>query len=115
MVLTHAYPQADIPVVQLSIDECRPASFHFEIGQRLGSLREEGVLIMGSGNLVHNLHTYAWGRHRVEPYDWAIAFEKRARELLLAQEDQPLIMRTSSAAKPYWRFPRPTITSLCFT
>jgi 4,5-DOPA dioxygenase extradiol len=90
-VLTHAYPQADIPVVQLSIDECRPASFHFEIGQRLASLREEGVLIMGSGNLVHNLHTYAWGRHRVEPFDWAIAFEKRARELLLAQEDQPLI------------------------
>ena len=90
-VLAHVYPQADIPVVQLSIDECRPPSFHYEIGRRLAPLREEGVLIVGSGNLVHNLHAYAWGRHVVEPFDWAIAFEKRARELLLAQEDQPLI------------------------
>lgn len=90
-VLTHVYPQADIPVVQLSIDERRPPSFHHEIGRRLAPLREEGVLIVGSGNLVHNLHAYAWGRHAQEPFDWAITFEKRARELLLAQDDKPLI------------------------
>ena len=90
-VLCHIYPQADIPVVQLSIDETQPPSFHHEIGERLAQLREEGVLILGSGNLVHNLHAYAWGRHAQEPYDWATSFEKRVRELLLAGDHKPLI------------------------
>jgi 4,5-DOPA dioxygenase extradiol len=90
-VLCHVYPQADIPVVQLSIDETQPASFHYEIGERLAPLREEGVLIVGSGNLVHNLHAYAWGRHIVEPFDWAVRFEGQAREMILAGEHQPLI------------------------
>jgi 4,5-DOPA dioxygenase extradiol len=90
-VLKHVYPQADIPVVQLSIDETQPAAFHFEIGQRLAPLREEGVLIVGSGNLVHNLHTYAWGRHMPDPYDWATRFETTAREMIVAGEYKPLI------------------------
>ncbi len=79
-VLCHVYPQADIPVVQLSIDETQPPSFHYDIGRRLAPLREEGILIFGSGNVVHNLHAYAWGRHAPEPYDWAISFETRIRE-----------------------------------
>jgi 4,5-DOPA dioxygenase extradiol len=54
-------------------------------------LRDEGVLIVGSGNLVHNLHLYAWGRRVQEPFDWAIRFERRARDLMLAGDDQPLI------------------------
>lgn len=90
-VLCHVYPQADIPVVQLSIDETQPASFHYQIGQRLAPLREEGVLIVGSGNLVHNLHAYAWGRHVIEPYRWAEEFERRTRELILGDEPRPLI------------------------
>lgn len=90
-VLAHVYPQADVPVVQLSIDESRPAAFHFEIGQRLAPLREEGVLIVGSGNLVHNLRTYAWGRHPQDPYDWAIRFEDSARRLIRAGDHEPLI------------------------
>lgn len=90
-VLCHVYPDADIPVVQLSIDETQPASFHFEIGRRLAPLRQEGVLIAGSGNLVHNLHAYAWGRHMPDPYDWAIRFEARAKEMLLAGDFQPLV------------------------
>lgn len=90
-VLRHVYPAADIPVVQLSIDETRPASFHFEIGQRLAPLREENVLIFGSGNLVHNLHAYAWGKHMPDPYDWAVRFETEARHMMLAADYKPLI------------------------
>ncbi|MES2353014.1 MAG: 4,5-DOPA dioxygenase extradiol [Pseudomonadota bacterium] len=90
-VLRHVYPDADIPVVQLSIDETKPASFHFEIGKKLAPLREEGVLIVGSGNLVHNLHTYAWGQHPRDPYDWAIRFENAAKEMILAGDYKPLI------------------------
>jgi 4,5-DOPA dioxygenase extradiol len=90
-VLCHAYPQADVPIVQLSIDESQPAEFHMEVGRRLAPLREEGVLIVGSGNLVHNLHTYAWGKHPRDPYDWAVRFEKEARGMLLAGEHTPLV------------------------
>ncbi len=90
-VLTHVFPQADIPVVQLAIDERQPPSFHHELGKRLAPLREEGVLVVGSGNLVHNLHSYAWGRDGVNAYDWAVRFEERVRELLLAGDDAPLV------------------------
>jgi 4,5-DOPA dioxygenase extradiol len=90
-VLRHVYPRADVPVVQLSIDETQSAPFHYDIGRRLAPLRDEGVLIVGSGNLVHNLHAYAWGQHAVNPYNWAVSFETRARELLQAGEHAPLI------------------------
>ncbi|MFY9621566.1 MAG: 4,5-DOPA dioxygenase extradiol [Pyrinomonadaceae bacterium] len=90
-VLCHVFPQADIPVVQLSIDETQPPEFHYELGQRLAPLRDEGVLVIGSGNLVHNLHTYAWGRHDVEPFDWAVRFETRARELIMSGNFAPLV------------------------
>jgi 4,5-DOPA dioxygenase extradiol len=90
-VLCHVFPQADIPVVQLSIDETRAPEFHYEIGKLLRPLRDEGVLIIGSGNIVHNLHTYAWGKHEVEPFDWAVRFERLARELLLNGDDEPLV------------------------
>jgi 4,5-DOPA dioxygenase extradiol len=90
-VLKHVYPAADFPVVQLSIDETRPASFHFELARKLAPLRDEGVLIAGSGNIVHNLHTYAWGRHPQEPYDWALRFEAMAREMMQTGEFALLI------------------------
>jgi 4,5-DOPA dioxygenase extradiol len=90
-VLCHVFPQADIPVVQLSIDETKPPEFHYEVGTRLAPLRDEGILVIGSGNIVHNLHTYAWGRHEVQPFDWAGRFERRARELLLSGVDGPLV------------------------
>src|SRR3954452_22419610 len=90
-VLRHVYPEADVPVVQLSIDETQAASFHFEIGKKIASLRDQGVLIVGSGNLVHNLHAYAWGRHTADPYDWAVHFESMAKEMMVAGEYEPLI------------------------
>jgi 4,5-DOPA dioxygenase extradiol len=90
-VLRHVYPAADIPVVQLSIDETKPASFHFEVGKKLAPLRDEGVLIVGSGNLVHNLHTYAWGKYPRDPYDWAVRFETAAKEMIFGGDLKPLV------------------------
>jgi 4,5-DOPA dioxygenase extradiol len=90
-VLCHAYPDADVPVVQLSINEARPPSFHFALGQRLAPLRGEGVLIVGSGNIVHNLHAYAWGRHVPDPYDWAERFDSAAKQSMLSGDYTPLI------------------------
>ena len=106
-VLTHVYPHADIPVIQLSIDETRPASFHFDLGQRLAPLRSEGVLIIGSGNLVHNLHAYAWGRHPREPYDWAIRFEQAAKEMMLAGDFAPLVAYESLGKDAALSIPTP--------
>ena len=90
-VLCHIFPEANVPVVQLSIDETREPSFHYEIGKSLTPFRDEGVLIIGSGNIVHNLHTYAWGKHEVEAFDWALRFDRQARELLLNRDDGPLV------------------------
>lgn len=90
-ILCHLYPKADIPVVQLSIDSTQPLEYHYEIGKNLRQLRDEGVLILGSGNIVHNLRRYAWGRADVAPFDWAERFETKVRELLLARDDHELI------------------------
>jgi len=106
-VLKHVYPEADIPIVQLSIDETRPASFHFEIGRKLASLRGEGVLIVGSGNLVHNLHAYAWGRHAPDPYDWAVRFETEARGLITSGEYRPLVDYESLGEEALLSIPTP--------
>ncbi|UWX04826.1 4,5-DOPA dioxygenase extradiol [Pseudoxanthomonas sp. NC8] len=81
-VLVHAFPGADIPVVQLSIDARRPLEWHLALGARLAALRERGVLVVGSGNIVHNLRAIDWARPD-GAYDWARRFDERARELLL--------------------------------
>lgn len=90
-VLRHIFPDANVPVVQLSIDETRPPSFHYEVGAKLRPLREEGVLLVGSGDVVHNLHAYAWGRHPQAPYDWALRFEGKVREALTAGDPATLV------------------------
>jgi 4,5-DOPA dioxygenase extradiol len=106
-VLRHVYPAADIPIVQLSIDETRPPAFHYDIGRRLAPLRAEGVLIVGSGNLVHNLHAYAWGQHMPDPYDWAVRFETEARGLLLSGEDKTLVDYESLGREALLSIPTP--------
>ena len=106
-VLRHVYPEADVPVVQLSIDERQPASFHYQLGERLQPLRDEGILLLGSGDVVHNLHTYAWGRHPQEPYDWALRFEARVRERLGAADHAALIDYTSLGADARLAVPTP--------
>lgn len=90
-VLKHVYPKADVPIVQLAIDRTKPGSFHFDLGRKLAPLREEGVLIAGSGNLVHNLRSYARGNPSREPYDWAVRFEARARESIVDGKHDSLI------------------------
>lgn len=90
-LLCHLYPAADVPVVQLSIDSRQPAEFHYDLGRRLAPLRDEGVLILGSGNLVHNLRRFAWGAQVAEPYDWAARFENQARQMIAAGEHGPLL------------------------
>jgi 4,5-DOPA dioxygenase extradiol len=72
-VLVKAYPDADIPVLQLSIDQRQPAQFHVDLGARLTVLRDEGVLIVGSGNVVHNLRTMNWAP-KAPAFDWADRF-----------------------------------------
>jgi 4,5-DOPA dioxygenase extradiol len=106
-VLRHVYPHADIPVVQLSIDETQPATFHFELGRKLAPLRAENILIVGSGNLVHNLHAYAWGRHMPDPYDWAVRFEIEAKQMMLAGEYKPLIQYEKLGPEAMLSIPTP--------
>ena len=90
-VLIHAFPDASVPVIQLSIDETAAPRFHYEIGKKLRPLRDEGVLVAGSGNVVHNLEAYAWGRQNQGPYDWAESFETNVRELISERTFDPLV------------------------
>ncbi|MFL6467096.1 MAG: 4,5-DOPA dioxygenase extradiol [Pyrinomonadaceae bacterium] len=90
-VLCHVFPDADVPVVQLSIDETKPAEWHYELAKKLAALRDENVLAIGSGNLVHNLHTYAWGKDGVEAFDWAVRFDETARGLMESGDHMPLV------------------------
>ncbi|TVS77043.1 4,5-DOPA dioxygenase extradiol [Mycobacterium helveticum] len=84
-ILVHMYPDADIPVVQLGIDETLTAAQHYDLGRRLRPLREDGVLILGSGNVVHNLDVYAWDRRPIPPYQWAVRFNSWLRQAIMAR------------------------------
>jgi 4,5-DOPA dioxygenase extradiol len=88
-VLKHAFPGADIPVVQLAIDATQPAAFHHAMGAHLAPLRDEGVLIVGSGNVVHNLRLIGWGGGA--PYDWATRFNDYVRDALATRQHQQLV------------------------
>jgi 4,5-DOPA dioxygenase extradiol len=80
-VLAHLFPEADVPVVQLSINALEPLEYHLEIGQRLAPLCDRGILVLASGNIVHNLRRVAWDRPE-EGDDWARRFDDAAREVL---------------------------------
>lgn len=92
-VLKHLYPDADIPVVQLSIDYTKPAQYHFDLAKKLSKLREKGILIIGSGNIVHNLRLVDFHNFHKDDYgfDWAIEARSEINSHLLNGDFQSLI------------------------
>ena len=89
-VLSKMYPKANVPVFQLSIDYSKPPEYHYALGKELKSLRKKGVLIMGSGNIVHNLR-YANLNPNAIAYDWAIEFDELSKQLINNREHLRLI------------------------
>lgn len=89
-VLRFAYPQADLPVLQLSIDATQPAAFHYALGRRLAPLRDEGVLVAGSGDVVHNLRLMR-REAGAPPYDWAVRFNDFVRDALARGDHRALV------------------------
>ncbi len=87
-VLRVMYPQADIPVVQLSLDSARPGPWHYALGQRLDALRDEGVLIVGSGDIIHNLRLFSF--HDRKSPDWALRFHTLSQRLIENGDHQAL-------------------------
>lgn len=91
-VIKHLYPHADIPVVQLSIDYTKSPRYHFELAAQLSRLRQKGVLIIGSGNMVHNLRMVAWNKLNEEfAYDWAMEANEKMKAWLTDGDFDPLI------------------------
>jgi 4,5-DOPA dioxygenase extradiol len=82
-VLSKVYPDADVPVVQLSMDATKPPEWHFELAKRLAPLRDEGVLIVGTGNIVHNLPAMNWGERHCAPYDWSQRFNDHIKQAIV--------------------------------
>lgn len=91
-VIRHLYPNADIPVIQMSIDYSQSPQYHYELAQQIRSLREKGVLIIGSGNMVHNLGMVEWKRlNETFGYDWALEANEKMKKHILGGDHQPLI------------------------
>ncbi|MCG8329775.1 MAG: 4,5-DOPA dioxygenase extradiol [Chitinophagales bacterium] len=96
-VIKHLYPDADVPVIQMSLDFTKPPQYHYELAKDLASLREKGVLIVGSGNMVHNLRMVAWNQLNTDGYgyDWAIEANGKMKQYIASGDHQPLINYSS--------------------
>ncbi len=92
-VVKHLYPKADVPVIQMSIDYTQGAQYHYDLAKELAALRKKGVLIVGSGNMVHNLGMVAWDKLNTDSYgyDWAIEANEKMKKYILTGDHQPLI------------------------
>ena len=89
LVLSRMFPDADVPVVQLSLDGTKEPAFHYELAKELRQLRDEGVLILGSGNIVHNLGMVNWDDGA--PYDWALDFDEKVKQFILSGDHKSII------------------------
>ena len=92
-VVKHLYPDADVPVIQMSLDHTRDARYHYDLAKELSTLRRKGILIIGSGNMVHNLRMVAWDRLNDDEYgyDWALEASASMKKFILNGDHQPLI------------------------
>ena len=91
-VIKHLYPKADIPVIQLSLDYSQTPQYHYELAQQINSLRKKGVLIIGSGNMVHNLRMVEWKRlNETFGFDWAIEANEKMKKFILNGDHKQLI------------------------
>jgi 4,5-DOPA dioxygenase extradiol len=108
-VVRRMYPNATIPVLQLSIDYIQPAEFHYKLGAELAELRKKGVLIIGSGNMVHNLRMVAWDKMDLPEYgfDWAIEINEIFKKNILSGNHQPLINYNTFGSNAIKAIPTP--------
>ncbi len=106
-VVKHMYPHADIPVLQLSIDYTRDARYHYDLAKELYQLRRRGVLIMGSGNMVHNLRIMSWEMINGGGYDWALEINEKFKDLILSNTHQSLIAYQSLGKEAMLAIPTP--------
>ena len=91
-VIKHLYPNADIPVIQMSIDYTQPPQYHYELAKEISNLRQKGVLIIGSGNMVHNLRLVAWEKLNEHfAHDWATEASEKMKHFILSGDHQQLI------------------------
>lgn len=91
-VIKHLYPNADIPVIQMSIDYSQAPKYHYELAQQIKSLREKGILVIGSGNMVHNLSMVAWNQLNENfGFDWAIEANEKMKQYILSGDHKQLI------------------------
>ncbi len=91
-VIKHLYPNADVPVIQMSLDYSQSARWHYDLAKELAALRRKGVLIVGSGNMVHNLAMVEWRRlNETFGYDWAIEASEKMKNSILSGDHQPLV------------------------
>jgi 4,5-DOPA dioxygenase extradiol len=100
-VIKHLYPQADVPVIQLSLDYYQTPQYHYELAKELASLRNKGVLIIGSGNMVHNLGLVSWQHlNKVYAFDWALEASNKMKHFIL-NDDHPALINYTAHGQAY--------------
>ena len=108
-VIKHMYPNANIPIIQLSLDYSKPPQYHYELAKELAMLRKKGVLIVGSGNMVHNLQKVAWDRlNELDlAYDWTMEASEKMKGFITKQDHQSLINYTAQGTAFNLAIPTP--------